>query len=1182
MQEIIDIVIRDKVDASISANLAKIGTSAQDADGKIVSLSKNLASVGSSTAGFDSLQRAAAAAADAINKAAVAATASTRAAQMINAANANAALSAQKLATEQAKTAAAVSKSEAASSNAAAAQLRLEAAQRKASDAALKQANAATAAAVAAAKQAQDLDKATNAANKHEKAMGGSTRGMSLWTKAASAIGAAVGVKEILGMADAYTTMQNKLQNVSTSQEQVNELTGRLFNLANETRSSVESTTTAFTRFDRSLKQMGKSQEDTLRMTETVNKALIVSGATSSEASSSLLQLSQAFNAGKLSGDEFRAVSENMPVVLDAVAKTLGKPINEVKQLASDGKITAKVMFDAFKSIEKSIDETFSKTNATVGQALTVATNRFTQFIGEIDKSLGVTRAIANAIDVVSKNLGALAVVAATVGVAMLVVFGPAIVSAISAATMAVVGFTAALMANPIGLIAVGLTAVISALIVFGDKIDAGTKGLATLKDIGTATMEAITSTFSDFFSSISKGWSSMFEDGYEVMNGLDHSSFVLSKNANANFSSIFNNGYTGWTRFAMAGARAMDTIVGAAITMTRTVGNLFTMIFDRAAAVGEALKNLTSGPQAMANAYNARMDKSKFKSTEDAFRGAFQSAVDTVSTRGFESKLTTIFARADQIAQKRENDNKKKTSNLRGTGENTLGSGEGTDKKAQKAAENRVKALTLVNMKLDDEIARMNMLAPLREQEAKFDQIKEQLAQKGITLSQSEEVAIRSKIKAIQDGTKVQAEMDRMYQEAVGPMEAYNNGLAAAEKLLKMGAISRDEYNKQVLKSSEAYKNAIDPMRQEMQALKDQGALLGYLPKQREIESKIMEVVNAKRREGIELTRETIDAYRQELLVLQQKNAIDAEQSALLANSVDAREKYINQLKAIKELQVNPSSGFTAGDAAGATAGMLGGMGLDTTGMNVQNEADMAMYQQHYDQLEMLRQNDLIKEQDYANAKAQIAEKEFRLRTQKAANFFGELSTLQSSSVKELALIGKTAAITEALVNTHVAATKAWAQGGIYGAAMAAVVVAKGMAEVAAIRSAGYASGGYTGDIPRTQEAGVVHGQEFVMNAAATSRIGQEDLYALQNGTASIQRNNEQAGSTGKLSASNTNAGSNNGSGNVITSPAVNLKVVNTLDPAMVGDYLATSDGEQVLVNTIRRNGDAIKSAIN
>jgi len=45
------------------------------------------------------------------------------------------------------------------------------------------------------------------------------------------------------------------------------------------------------------------------------------------------------------------------------------------------------------------------------------------------------------------------------------------------------------------------------------------------------------------------------------------------------------------------------------------------------------------------------------------------------------------------------------------------------------------------------------------------------------------------------------------------------------------------------------------------------------------------------------------------------------------------------------------------------------------------------------------------------------------------------------------------------------------------------------------------FASGGYTGNIPQSDIAGVVHGQEFVMDAAATRRLGVPFLEALQSG---------------------------------------------------------------------------------
>lgn len=313
---------------------------------------------------------------------------------------------------------------------------------------------------------------------------------------------------------------------------------------------------------------------------------------------------------------------------------------------------------------------------------------------------------------------------------------------------------------------------------------------------------------------------------------------------------------------------------------------------------------------------------------------------------------------------------------------------------------------------------------------------------------------------------------------------------------------------------------------------------------------------------------------------MLQAKNALDAEQNSLLEGSIYAREKFVTQLQAIKALQANPSSGFTAGDQAASSDSILGSLGIDTATLRVGMDAKIAMYQTQYEQLAQMRAADLISESDHANARAQIWGKEFRAKHQQADAFFAGLAELQSSSIREMSQLGKAAAITQAIINTYEGATKALAQGGIYGGVMAAMVVAQGLSQVAAIRSQGFKNGGFTGYGNDNEEAGPVHKNEFVMTANTTRRVGQSDLKALQNGSARVQRNNANAGS------SSAKAVAQNVSQNVVSNPQpvaqpTAVTVINSLDPAMVGDFLATPAGEQVLVNTIRRNGEAIKYAV-
>lgn len=1205
----IDIVVSDRIPVSISAKLKQIGTDAGFAEKSIdrlnAALSKAVgnpyaALVSSANAAASAIARVSAAQTQATVSAAQASIATDRAAittaklateqqrqaqatANAAAADARAQLSASKVATEQARMAKETANAAAASSRAERASIQLAAAQERAAASALKKANAATAAAAALAKEASAADKAAAANKKNSNAQAMSS-GLG---KVGAAVGTVVGAAEIIKMADAYTTLQNKLVTVTTSQGQVEVLTEKLFGLANRTRMSIEDTTTAFTRFDRALQDMGKSQEDSIRMTETINKMLIVSGATSQEASSSLVQLSQSFNQGYLNGEEFNNVATNMPPLIDAIAKQLGVTRGELKKMGSEGKITNTIMYNGIKLVEGNIDAMVGKMKRTTAQGMTEMRNNAIKFIGEFDKATGFTDKLSRGIQFLAENMRVLVLGVTVLGAAMLVAFGPAMIAR-------VVAFSVALAANPIGLIVIGLTAAIAAFTLFGDKITWGTDKVTTLKDVSVAAFEVIGDLFKDMASYSAGMWTDYAAEAQAANQSASDSVKDATGSWTDSYSDFYSTSKTGMAAFVQGVAKTIDALMGFVVGVVVFAGRLIGSALDGIANgfkktinfIGGMLDSFMNFGIGAMNAMSKfvggpEMQMSKFKPLaieEGKSMGELwdQSMADGFGSQGaFQKMLGKIEDKAAERAKERGVPAGEVA--LRGKGKDNTKKPE--DKKGKKAAEDRAKAMGAVNLKLDDEIARLQQLQPLREQEQKFDQIKEQFAHKGIKMSDAEAVAIKAKIAAIAEGTKVQGEMDRMYTEITGPMETYNSSLSAAELLLKKGVITREQYNHQLARSKEVYENAIDPLREEMQALKDQSTLLGYLPKQREIEAKMQAVINANKTAAIKLTDTQLAQYRQELELLQKKNELDAEQNTLLENSVYARQKQMTQIQAIAAMKANPNSGFTAGDAAGATEGMLTGMGLETTNLQLSIDNKLAMYQNQYAVLDAMRQADLLKENDYAVLKAQVWEKEYRAKTATSERFFSTLAGLQNSNVKELSMIGKAAAISQAIINTHVGVTKAWAEGGLRGAFGAAVVLAQGMAQVAAIRSQGYYNGGYTGNGPRSAEAGVVHGQEYVFTAAQTARIGVDNLEAMANGSKRLQQNNSSAGSTGASAIAQSVAAATPAQTSV--SKPANVTVINSLDPKMVGDYLATPEGEDVLINTIRKNGDIIKSAM-
>lgn len=347
--------------------------------------------------------------------------------------NANAAVSQQRLTTEQQRTAAA-------STAAATAQQRLAAASSAASSAAAR-ASASIAGANArmsnirtsAASGAGGIRELSSAMSQLDTSASFLRSDGLRWAKVMWALGGAtLTAGAVVAAADAYTLLQNRLTVVAEKQEDVNMLTNEMFEIANRTRTPVADTAKSFVRFDLAMKEMGRTQKDTIVLTETVGKALQMSGATAGEAASAMLQLSQAFNKGKLDGDEFRSVMENAPLIANALAKELNVTRGELLQLAPAGKLTVDQLTKAILNASDGITEMFDKFKFTIAQSFQILKNTMTQYFGELDKAVGFTQGLsalilglANNLDLVTfAFLAAAPAVALFVGSKMLAGFG--------------------------------------------------------------------------------------------------------------------------------------------------------------------------------------------------------------------------------------------------------------------------------------------------------------------------------------------------------------------------------------------------------------------------------------------------------------------------------------------------------------------------------------------------------------------------------------------------------------------------------------------------------------------------------------------------------------------------------------------------------------------------------------
>ena len=218
-------------------------------------------------------------------------------------------------------------------------------------------------------------------------------------------LGVALVTREFIKFSDAATTLTNRLRVVTDTQEQLASVQGQLFAISERTRSSVESNAELFSRLAVAASELGKTQSELLQFTESLNKAIKIGGATAQEAGAGLIQLSQGLASGALRGDELRSVLEQLPVVAQVIADSLGVTRGELRKLGEDGKITAEVIFDAFKESREELDERFAKTVPTIAESFVQLSNSVIELAGAFNELTGASGLLAEGIGAVASAI---------------------------------------------------------------------------------------------------------------------------------------------------------------------------------------------------------------------------------------------------------------------------------------------------------------------------------------------------------------------------------------------------------------------------------------------------------------------------------------------------------------------------------------------------------------------------------------------------------------------------------------------------------------------------------------------------------------------------------------------------------------------------------------------------------
>lgn len=219
---------------------------------------------------------------------------------------------------------------------------------------------------------------------------GGAAESMkSKFMHAAAAVGAALSIKNIIGLADAMTQTEARLNLITGDLEKTAALQDQIMASANRSRASYQSTADAVAKMGIMAKDAFNNTDELVAFTELINKQFTIAGASAAGQEAAMMQLTQAMASGVLRGEELNSIFEQAPTIIQTIADYLGVSVGEIRAMAAEGQITAQVVKDAMLSSADEINAQFSAMPYTFSQVWTMMQNILLEAFGPLIQVIG-------------------------------------------------------------------------------------------------------------------------------------------------------------------------------------------------------------------------------------------------------------------------------------------------------------------------------------------------------------------------------------------------------------------------------------------------------------------------------------------------------------------------------------------------------------------------------------------------------------------------------------------------------------------------------------------------------------------------------------------------------------------------------------------------------------------------
>jgi tape measure domain-containing protein len=254
--------------------------------------------------------------------------------------------------------------------------------------------------------------------NKTDKSVNSLSGSMSKLTTIAKGVSAALVSSTVIAYAQSWNELEDRIQNTGATASQTKDILDQLLATSDRNGRTIEESSELYIRLSNSMSELGYSTQSTLSYIDTLSNLMTINKTNAIGAESAINALTKAQMKGKLAGIDAMSVFNAMPSVLKTLGKQLKKTEAEVRQMASDGKLSMSEFTDAMISAQEETAALADNMRNTVTDGINRVTNNLKKYLGELNNSTGATKVLVDSlilmsqhVDILMTGVGALAAI---------------------------------------------------------------------------------------------------------------------------------------------------------------------------------------------------------------------------------------------------------------------------------------------------------------------------------------------------------------------------------------------------------------------------------------------------------------------------------------------------------------------------------------------------------------------------------------------------------------------------------------------------------------------------------------------------------------------------------------------------------------------------------------------------